>query len=565
MGIIVILTLFALRAATYFSPGILLWIPFKKLGALVSIPAVVFYCALVGARVPAVRSGIMGVVIALAILLGRRWNPGNLLALAALIILLMNPLSLFTPSFQLSFGAVAGIFMVIPSFMRNMKSKDSPNETGDLKASSAPNRIVFYFSLVTMTSIAATLPIIPFLLQTFHSLPVWTIPANLITDFALAPALAFGLMGPAVGLIAPGIGAWILALADLISWFIIEVSFFFANLPPTVVRIPNMYPGEFLLCLAAAMLLIWFIRNPRKNRLWITAASALAFAVLICSLKFRHQDCELRVVFLNVGKGDAAFVSAPNAQGMLIDSGIMSQYFDAGRSIVVPFFNWAGVRSLERVPISHPQMDHMGGMLQVLQRISVGGVMWNPVGKTPPHLRSIFDSVGHDKVFEANRNLKPFKLGSAAVTVLNSSWSGSEQPSGRDVNNASVVARVDYGNASFLFTGDLERDGENKLLASGFPLSASVLKVAHHGGGASTSMSFLKAVKPKIAIISVDYPSTINVPHPMVLERLRSTGADIFITGRDGAVTVETDGNGIYVTTGRQYGDGPRLVRKEYR
>ncbi|MBI5252493.1 MAG: DNA internalization-related competence protein ComEC/Rec2, partial [Desulfomonile tiedjei] len=565
VGIVVIVSLFAIRVATYFVPGMLLWIPFSKLGALASIPAIVFYCFLVGARVPAVRSGIMGVVIALALLLDRRWNSANSLALAALIILLMNPLSLFTPSFQLSFGAMAGIFVVVPDFMKSARARNGQEGSGGQTDSSSSRRVTFYLSLVVVTSIAATLPITPFLLQTFHSLPMWTIPANLVTDFALTPALAFGLLGPAVGLIFPSAGAWILAIADLMSWFIIEVSFFFANLPGSVIRIPNMYPGEFLLCFVAALLLIWFVRNPEKKRLWIPAMSGLVLVLLICSLRFRHENNEFKVVFLNVGKGDASFASAPDTRGMLIDGGIMNQYFDAGKSIVRPFLDWAGVQSLDRVLISHPQMDHMGGVLHVVERVGVAGILWNPIGKAPPHLRSIFNLAGQDKVFEVHRNIRPLKLGNAVVTFLGKPWSGEDRPSGRDVNNASVVARIDYGNASFLFTGDLERGGEEELLASGLPVSATVLKVAHHGGDTSSSMSFLKAVSPRIAVISADYPSTVRVPNPMVLERLRSVGADVFITGRDGAITVETDGSTIYVTTGRQYGDGPRMVRKAYR
>lgn len=565
VGIVVIVSLFVLRVLTHACPGILLWLPFRKLGALVSIPAIVFYCTLVGARVPAVRSGIMGVVIAVALLADRKWNSVNSLAVAALVILLMDPLSLFTVSFQLSFGAVAGIFLVVPGFMRSIKEKRPEKSPGDQEVAPGLSKVASYCSLVVMTSIAATLPIMPLILQTFHSFPVWTIPANLVTDLALTPALAFGLLAPAVGVVFPTAGSWLLAIADLISWFIIQVSFFFARLPFSVIRVPNLYPVEFLLCLAMAAALLWFVGNPNKRRSLALMAGGTALGLLICSLSFRHEDTELKVVFFNVGKGDAAFVRAPGSQGMLVDGGVSTQYFDAGRSIIIPFFDWAGVRSLDCVLISHPEMDHMGGLLSVAERVPIGGVMWNPVAQKPSHLEQIFDRAGRDKVFPAHVNTKPLKLGNASVTFLNSPWSSTDPLRSRDMNNSSVVARVEYVNTSFLFTGDLEFDGEDKLLSSGVNVSASVLKVGHHGGGGSTSSRFLEAVRPKIAVISVDYPSTLHVPHPKVLERLRAVGADVFLTGRDGAVTVESDGETIYVTTGRQYGDGPRLIRKAYR
>lgn len=565
VGIVVIVSLFVLRVLTHACPGILLWLPFRKLGALASIPAIIFYCALVGARVPAVRSGIMGVVIAVALLVDRKWNSVNSLAVAALIILLLDPLSLFTVSFQLSFGAVAGIFLVVPSFMRNIKERGLEKSPGGREEGPGLSSVASYCALVAMTSIAATLPIMPLLLQTFHSFPVWTVPANLVTDLALTPALAFGLLAPAVGVVFPAVGSWILAIADIISWFIIEVAFFFARLPLSVIRVPNLYPVEFLLCLAMAAALMWFVRNSNKRPSLALMIGGTALVLLICSVSFRHEDTELKVIFLNVGKGDAAFVRAPGSRGMLVDGGVSTQYFDAGRSIIIPFFDWAGVRSLDRVLISHPEMDHMGGLLAVVERMPVAALMWNPVGRKPSHLEQIFDSAGRDKVFPAHTNTNPLKMGDATVTFLNAPWPITDPHGSRSANNSSVVARVDYLNASFLFTGDLEFDGEDKLLSSGANVSASVLKVGHHGGGGATSSRFLEAVRPKIAVISVDYPSALHVPHPKVLERLRAVGADVFITGRDGAVTVETDGRTIYVTTGRQYGDGPRLVRKAYR
>jgi competence protein ComEC len=477
----------------------------------------------------------------------------------------MNPLSLFTPSFQLSFGAVAGIFMVIPNFSRGLNRQTDPESASDVRVCRRFSKIRIYFLLIVMTTIAATLPILPLILQTFHSLPIWTLPANLVTDFALTPALAFGLLGSAVGLLSPSLGSWILTVADLFSWFIIKVAHFFANLPLAVVRIPHLFLNEFLLCLLAATLLIWFVRNPKKNRLWIPGISALILILLICVIKVQHENRDLKAVFLNVGKGDAAFVSAPGSQGMLIDGGVMTPYFDAGKSIVIPFLNCEGIQSLECVLISHTQMDHMGGLLRVMKWFPAAAVMWNPVGKPPLHLQCIFNQVGSDRVFKADNDFEPFRLGRATVTILNSSWAGSKTASGKDLNNASLVARVHFGETSFLFTGDLELEGEEDLLARGLPLSASVLKVGHHGAVNSSSMRFLKAVRPRIAVISSEYSPSVNVPHQEVLHRLHSTGAEVFITGRDGAVTIETDGGRIYVSTGKGYGDEPRLVRKEFK
>ena len=122
----------------------------------------------------------------------------------------------------------------------------------------------------------------------------------------------------------------------------------------------------------------------------------------------------------------------------------------------------------------------------------------------------------------------------------------------RNINNASVVCRLDFGAKSFLFTGDLEREGEDELLEAGVPLKASVLKIGHHGGKTSTSRRFLEAVRPEVAVILNEYPAARGSPNREVMARLESAGICILWTGRDGAVIVETDGKTLSINTGRK-------------
>jgi competence protein ComEC len=121
----------------------------------------------------------------------------------------------------------------------------------------------------------------------------------------------------------------------------------------------------------------------------------------------------------------------------------------------------------------------------------------------------------------------------------------------QELNDTSVVCSIRYDNVSFLFTGDMEVMGEEELLASAVPLAADVLKVGHHGSRTSTSRRFVEAVRPKVAVISSDFRLTRGAPGREVVDRLLSAGSQVFCTGRDGAVTVETDGKGLTVSTGR--------------
>ncbi len=153
----------------------------------------------------------------------------------------------------------------------------------------------------------------------------------------------------------------------------------------------------------------------------------------------------------------------------------------------------------------------------------------------------------------ADRTVQPLNLGSCEVRFMNRAQpDGTDNQAHRNINNSSVICKVECGAKSFLFTGDLERDGEDELLESRVPLKSSVLKVGHHGGKTSTSRRFLEAVRPEVAVILNDYPGSPGSPNREVLARLESAGVRTFWTGRDGAVVIETDGKAFSITTGRK-------------
>jgi len=565
VSIVVLFTLALVKVFTYLRPRVLLWLPFKKLAALVCLPAIVFYCLLVGSKVPAVRATIMGAVVATAILADRRWSSFNSLALAALLILLVYPLSLFTAEFQLSFGAVAGIFLVVNVVLARFYAVETQaallldadgqsNNAGSFlnKLNIVPRSLL----AVALTSLAATLAVTPLLLHFFNSFPLYTVFSNVLTDFIFTAALSLGLAAAILGLFAPPVGAWLLVPADLCIWISIKVAWIFANLPYSSIRIAHLGPGGFFLTSLLALGLLWYIRNPGKRPAACMTIGVAGLLLLAISSLWSKSDSEvLKAVFLNVGKGDATFVQIPGSNGLLIDAGEANSRFDAGQSILIPFLDWNGTRSLHSVLISHPHNDHIGGVLSVMSRVPFSRIWWNPIGQRPDRLVKIFDAARMRAidVLPADRTRAPVKIGAATLRFLNRPDKRTGQDySHRDVNNSSAVARLDYGKSSFLFVGDLEKEGEEVLLDSGLPLRATVLKVGHHGGKAANTTRFLKAVRPAIAVISAECPPTGGSPHPDTIGRLQTAGAKVFWTGRDGAVTIETDGiNGEKVSVGK--------------
>jgi competence protein ComEC len=505
----------------------------------------------------------MGLVVAGAILLDRRWHSLNSLAFAGLIILLVFPLSLFTLGFQLSFVAVLGILLVVPDLMNRLRRlppsdrQDGRSKDPEVRMPGIRGKLLWLERPVVgllLTTVAATLAVSPILVLTFHFLPTYSLLSNLLVVPLLTAALLTGIVASVVGLVSSAVGAWILAPAAFLVQIIVDLALFFSRLPGSLFHLPQVGTLACGLMIALAGSAIWFIRKPCLNRSVVLTVSAVGLAgYLMISAWGWPQSRELRVVFFNVGKADAEFVKPPGSRGLLIDAGIRTPYFDAGSSILIPYFERLGIYALDGILISHPQTDHMGGVLSLIQRAPPRCLWWNPVAARSSLLEEILiESYSSAvQILPADRTRPPVRIGKAILRFLNPP--GGEIRNGQffgNLNNASVICRLEYGSISFLFTGDIEHEAEEELLASGMPLRASVLKVAHHGCKSSTSDSFLEAVRPRIAVISCDdYPGR-PCPDAEVRRRLRAVGADILWTGRDGAVTMQTDGERLTARIG---------------
>ncbi|MCA1959627.1 MAG: DNA internalization-related competence protein ComEC/Rec2 [Desulfomonile sp.] len=546
-------------------PALLLRVPYTKLAAAGSLLPMLVYCFLAGARTPIVRSTIMGIVAAVAILLDRKWYSINSLALAGVLILLVYPLSLFALDFQLSFVAVLGILLIVPQAMTRLNRREPQTEAAAVADRNSGHRDALARVMRSagmalfatgMTTPAATLAVSPILIEVFRVIPVYGIAANITVLPLLTPALPLALAGSLVGLMFPRIGAVLLAPAEILIHWTNYIAEFFAGLPFSVVHLPEAgLPGSMgAACLFAAVIVASRLKRARGAVAAVTMGCIAAAALMGVSAVWSDKKT-LSIVFFNVGKADAAYVKPPGSAGVLIDGGMRTDSFDAGESILVPFFRRSGVQRLDGMVISHPDMDHMGGLLTIARSVPPERVWLNMIDYSPRFLNKVLETavVSGARISAADRTSGAVQLGPAAMTFLN-------KPGGRirrdhsasDVNNASAVCRFDYGEVSFLFTGDLAEEGENELLSAGVPLRASVLKVGHHGCKRSTTRRFLDAVRPEIAVISCDVSPRGTCPDATVIADLESVGARIYWTGRDGAVTVETDGKQLTVKTGKK-------------
>jgi competence protein ComEC len=215
----------------------------------------------------------------------------------------------------------------------------------------------------------------------------------------------------------------------------------------------------------------------------------------------------------------------------------------------MPFWD----RSLDLVVLTHPQDDHLAGLLEVVRRYRVGMVMDGPLSPETPlyqEWRGLLTRKGVPVVraFSGQR----VRVGEALwLEVLNPPphpLSGTTS----DVNNNSIVLRLTYGRISLLLTGDIQQEAEATLLGRGMPLRSTILKVAHHGSSTSTDPRFLSAVEPQVAVVSAGRDNRFGHPHPEVLSRLRAvTDGRVYLTSEHGTVELITDGERLWVKTER--------------
>ncbi len=260
----------------------------------------------------------------------------------------------------------------------------------------------------------------------------------------------------------------------------------------------------------------------------------------ICSWSIVYELIKpqlLEVNFFNVGQGDAIFIETPYNYQILIDGGPSSAILEKlGQEM--PFWD----RTIDLIVLTHPEHDHMAGLIEVLKRYKVDYVLWTGV------LRDTGEYQEWEKILkEESIDTRIVKRGQKIITPALSFRviSPFEDLQGRKIgntNNTSIVLRLVFDNTSFLFTGDIYKSVENKLIEKGVVLDSDVLKTAHHGSKTSTGEEFLQNVSPQIAVISVGKNNKYDHPHKEVLEILEKYDIKVLRTDIDGDIKIVSDG-----------------------
>jgi len=247
----------------------------------------------------------------------------------------------------------------------------------------------------------------------------------------------------------------------------------------------------------------------------------------------------LRVHFIDVGQGDCSLIQCPDGSTILIDGGQIWTY-----PFVIEYLRKAGVKKIDLLAATHPHSDHYGGLIPVLKAFPVAAIIDPGKDHTSDlyqrYLETVKGLAGTD--FKLARAGERYDFGGAEILVVHPSSRLQSHP-----NNCSIVLKLQYGATGFLFTGDIEREGEMEAMSRGFNLRSAVLKVAHHGSRTSSSPAFLSRVSPRYAVIPAAEENSYGHPHPEVTRRLNMRGTEIYQTGVRGTVLFLSDGKDLRV------------------
>ncbi|MGM0420481.1 MAG: MBL fold metallo-hydrolase [Bacillota bacterium] len=284
----------------------------------------------------------------------------------------------------------------------------------------------------------------------------------------------------------------------------------------------------------------------QKRKIFIPLILVFLMLTLVVPIQ-----ADLDVHFIDVGQGDAIFLQSSAGTSVLIDGG---NRWNRVETKLLSFLQERDVETLDAVVSTHPHADHIGGLSSVLHSFNVSAV-YDPgrihTSKTFEDYLTLIDTM--DIPFHTPRRGETIEIGDLTFTVLHPGNNVEDY----SLNNSSLVLQLNYGEVDFLFTGDIEREGEAEILRSGLELGAEVLKVSHHGSKTSSQQQFLAALKPKIAVIPVGEDNKFNHPSPELLERLQVQGVEVYRTDRHGDVVVSTDGESYTITSSK---DAPPIT-----
>jgi competence protein ComEC len=505
--------------------------------SVLAFPVMLFYVFATGMEASVVRAAIMAGITLIGMFFWRRTDIYCSLATAAIIILVKNSFMFYDPGFILSFLATLSLAMFYKPIFERMP-KRIPKSTRDIFSG----------------TMAAQLGVIPYIIYNFNTLSIVSVPANLLVVPITGFLTILGVILVVTGSLLQFAGQWL----GIVTKIIIDVMLFFteklSEIPWAEINVAT--PGILLIFLFYFIILYLRYGHPKLSK--EIADPMLAGILILCGAIIIYTsvpDRTLRIYFADVGQGDCILIRTPENKNIMIDGGgsvndIEGSY--AGERIVVPLLYDLNMINIDIMIATHGHVDHTGGLKSVLDAVKVKKlIVADAKDAEMQELIQYASSKGTivERVKEGRLLFSEGMLALEALYPLEETYKMPDS-SVTNANELSLVARLDYGRFSALFTGDIGAETEKRIIDDGACIECDLLKVAHHGSKYSSADLFLEQANPAIAVISAGR-NRYGHPHDDTLERLKGHGAIVYSTLERGGVLVETDKNakGMRVTT----------------
>ena len=528
-----------------------------KAAVLVTILFIFFYGVFTNFSVSTNRAIVMMILLLLGKCIGRTYDVVTALSISGLFILLRQPLQIYQSGFLLSFGAVLGVAIVYPILLRCFEEEETEDgekegekkrekkreKKGELeKKKSDPKmlpikeRLLLAIGKSLLFNLAIQLVTIPILLTSFYELATYGAIVNLLALPAMSIVVILPILGGVVGFVCLPLAKLILFGAKLILTYYQLLCQLVAKLPGAVLVLGEMTTDQMLLYYMLGVVALLLLLRRKKS----------GFLVILgmCLLIFWPGDSSyLTITMLDIGQGQCMVVQTPSKNTYLVDAG-SSDVSQVGRYRVLPYLSNQGITKIDYVLVSHGDSDHISAVYELLEAHATGELQ---IGSVVLPLTTFQDEALEELTIStrnAGVDLNYIEENGQIVDgkVTFSCLFPNSKDTYSSANGYSMVLSIEYGEFSMLCTGDLEMEGEERLLQKQVLQSYDVLQVGHHGSRYSSSPEFLQVTTPKVAVISAGRKNSYGHPHLETLERLEDVGAKVYSTTEKGAIFIRTNG-----------------------
>jgi competence protein ComEC len=521
----------------------------RRQAIVAAIVIVLAYAAFTGASPSVLRATAMAIVMLGATLFGRQRSGFSAVVIAGAALVLLQPLIIADVAFQLSFAATVGIVLCA----QRVRDALLP------RLSLLPNALAAFLAESFAVTAAASIAVLPIVAGSFGRLSLVSLPANLVAGPVFVLALSGSFVTALTGAIDDDLGRVAAQVTYLPLDALVRIGRTAAELPFASARVDGVGALESAIAYGVLAVALVALRrftaapagaqetSASSVRVPWAVACAGVIAIVATLTLWRALDVSeatLRVAVLDIGQGDAILIETPAGHRILVDGGPSGPTLMQALGRVLPH----DARRLDMLVLSHGQDDHVTGFVELLERYEVGAAVTGPLeGETAAY--------GAWRA-ELERRAVPVHVAASGhwldlgqgirLDVLAQNDEAPEHVD--DLNNNSLVVRLSYGEVSFLLTGDIEAEGEQRLLDSGHGLNSTVLKLAHHGSEGSSTPALLDAVRPRLAVVSAGAENSFG--HPSPTTRLRLAGTPLLRTDLNGDLRLETDGRRLWASIG---------------